>query len=440
MMIGVAPLLLFFGYVEQYALVIVGLAVVALGIVAWDGRRLFWLLFGWAAGLATSVAHPLAAFCLVPLGSATLLHIWHTRQCSVRTITTLGLGLGAAGLVLTGWVLHGRASVLLPFATDAPYGVFGAGHLADAANGLLLMAPMHLVIIGATALGVGLAISSDPVVLCLGLFALAGGLVTWLLNPILGRLDWDLMSMFSIPLGALAAVCAGRHLPDGARGPGLLIITAATFLHLAPWILVNHDPVQAARMVEAMVQGDPHQDAGRRMKLAVKFEDGGFGDEAVRQYITALRSPEANMDEGVVHARLVALRNLGFLLYERGDTDDALQLFSRLRDLLPEDDASRTARSLLQWHAGDQTAAIRLVVAHLLTRPTDRRARGMCRTFSQEAVSGANRDLAALGVTIAAGDIPSATEALARLHPGVLDDPLLLEVQRWLWLRREGSP
>jgi hypothetical protein len=123
--IGVAPLLLFFGYPETYAPVITGLAVVALAVVAWDGRLLRWLLLGWTIGLAAAVAHHLAAFCLVPLALATVLHIWHARRWTLRAIGALGLGL--SGLVLVGWVVHSRASLLLPFAPDAPTTCLGKG-------------------------------------------------------------------------------------------------------------------------------------------------------------------------------------------------------------------------------------------------------------------------------------------------------------------------
>ena len=72
----------------------------------------------------------------------------------------------------------------------------------------------------------------------------------------------------------------------------------------------------------------------------------------------------------------------------------------------------------------------------MLSRPTDRRARAICQTFAQEAADPADRGLAAIGLTIASGDISSVTDALARLPPGALGDPLLLEVHRWLSLRR----
>ena len=46
--------------------------------------------------------------------------------------------------------------------------------------------------------------------------------------------------------------------------------------------------------------------------------------------------------------------------------------------------------------------SIHLVVAYLLIEPTNHRARTICRSFSRTAVSHADRDLASLGVSIAA--------------------------------------
>jgi Tfp pilus assembly protein PilF len=439
LMVSIAPLLLFFGYPEHYAPVITGLVLVAAAIVAWDGRHLSWLLLGWSAGLFTAVAHHLAAFCLPPLVLATLLHLRHAHRWSTRALIGLGLGLGAMGLALAGWVLHDRASLLLPFAAKAPYGVFGLGHLMDATNGLLLMAPLHPVVIG-TAAAARRGMLRDPVVVALGLFTVAGALAMAAVNPVLGALDWDLMSMFSVPLAALTAVGAGRYLPPGLRLPGLLVMAGASLLHLAPWFLVNHDPTAAADMVEAMVRHDPHHDAERRMKLAVKFEDGGFDDAAVRQYIAALRSKEDDTDGAVLHARLVSLRNLGFLLYERGDIDSALDVFDRLGELLPEESASLTARSLLSWHAGEQRNAVRLVLARLLTDPLDVRAREAGQHFSRSAASDADRLLANLALSIAAGDTTSTARAIARLPPDVLGTSLTHDVRTWLALARSSRP
>ena len=422
MMIGVAPLLLFFGYSETYAMIITGLAVVALAIVAWDGGLLPSLLVGWIVGVATAVAHPLAAFCLVPLALATVLHVRHSRQWRPRAIAALGLGLGIAGLVFAGWLVQGSESALLPFASDAPYGVFGLGHLTDAFNGLFLMAPIQPAVVIAAVVSSGRAIGKDPVVWCLGIFALAGVVVTFIVDPALGSLDWDLMSMFSIPLGALAAVCAGRYILPAGQLPGLIIVTAVATLHIAPWILVNSDSVQAARMVEVMVQHDPHHDSERRMKLAVKFQDGGFEGAAVRQYGAALQLDDTNLG---------ALRNLGFMLYERGDVVNALKLFGRLEVLLPEDGASALARSILRWHAGQERVAIHLVVAYLLNEPRSCRARFLCRTFSRTAAFHADRDLAAIGDKIATDDFLGVKMALAKL-PGILAAPLVREFQVWL--------
>ena len=268
------------------------------------------------------------------------------------------------GLVFAGVLMRAKAGLLIPFTQDAPYAMWEAGHIADTLNGLLLMAPLHPVVVIAALSFSHRRLVGDPVLLCLGVFTLAAAVATSLVDPALGALDWDLMSMFSIPLAGLTALCAGRYLPPAVRVPGLVVVAAAIFLHLAPWILVNHRPAQAARMVEAMVQHDPHHDAERRMKLAVKLEHGGFDDAARRQYAAALQADDTN---------LAALRNLGFLLYTQGDVDKALQLLHRLRELSPTAVDSRTARSLLLWHAGEEGAAVRLAVAHLVDRSTDRR-------------------------------------------------------------------
>ena len=278
MMIGVAPLLLFFGYAEHYAPA--------------------------TAGLATTLSHHLAGFCLVPLGVATVLHIHQSGRFTARVTTALGVGLALVGSLLAGWAIEAKAALLLPFAPHAPYAIWGPGHLGDALNGLLLMAPLHLVVITAGVASAGRRLFGDPVVLCLGAFTFAGAPATAVVDPALGALDWDLMSMFSIPLAGLTALCAGRYLPASVRVPGLIVVAAAIALHLVPWILVNHDPAQAVSMVEAMTRHDSHHDSERRMKLAVKFEHGGFGDAARRQYSAALQADDTN---------LAALRNLGFL-------------------------------------------------------------------------------------------------------------------------------
>lgn len=381
--VAVAPLLQFAGYPEHYAPALVGQLGVALCLLRWHGADTRWLAGAWVTGGLTALAHPLAAPSLAAVTLATILHARRRWQWSPRRTASVAAVAASAGLAGAVAIGRTRAYLLLPLSENAPYGLLSAAHLTDLTNVLFLVAPVQLAILVLGAPRLASAVRSDAAVACLGLQATAQLGAVACIDPALGALDWDLLSLGFLPLAVLAAVVVTRHRPAGRSTLPLVAVLA---LHLLPWLLVNASGERAVDMVEAMVARDSHHDAERRTKLAFRMQREGFPGPAVRQYGAALQQDDTHP---------TALRNLGFLLYERGMTDAALPFLGRLAGLHPADDISRTARSALRWHAGQQSAAVRLAVEHLRDHPADARARGLCRRYAAEADSPADRSLAA---------------------------------------------
>lgn len=71
--------------------------------------------------------------------------------------------------------------------------------------------------------------------LCLGTAAVASWATSFLIAPLLGSLDWDLLSVYAFPVAALTAFLAGRQAdePLNTIRSGLCI-AAAALLHVAP--------------------------------------------------------------------------------------------------------------------------------------------------------------------------------------------------------------
>ena len=221
------------------------------------------------------------------------------------------------------WVRPTSAIPLLTPYEHIPYTLLDPLHLADVANFALLAALPAVIALAATWL---CPTPTKPAPdACLELVAAAAGstaILMFIVNPSLGRLDWDLMAMHA-PLWILAgAVALERVLwqhPAGLRYATWALLVTSLF-HTLPWIALQRTPARLVRAVEAMVSSDPHQAGSRGLKLGVRFENLGFVDAAERQYELAIeRDPGSSL----------ACYNLGRIYDQRGDLHRAGAYYER---------------------------------------------------------------------------------------------------------------
>ncbi len=257
---------LFFGYVENYTIISVG--VLAFLYFGWRALRNETPL--WIASLTLSLTnafHPstgvlwLAMTFLVWRKWRAGLSLWELLQQMLLP----PLMVGSAVLSLMEIGNHGVSAFLgndrpgggdhiwfVPLTLAAPtqwqrYSMFSAAHFVDWGNEILLTAPVGIfLLIGAMGLLWRKWRRTDTDIRWeWGFFALAAVgylLLTWVWNADYGiRKDWDLFSPASIPLNVLAGVLWVQFLraDDDSMRQSALIVWAVGGLHTLAWVLSN---------------------------------------------------------------------------------------------------------------------------------------------------------------------------------------------------------
>ncbi|MGC8839122.1 MAG: hypothetical protein ACP5UM_11970 [Anaerolineae bacterium] len=254
---------LFFGYVENYTLIPIGiLAFLWLGLRHLQGRAPLW-----AVSLSLALTNAFHPSTLVLWPAVLVLLGWRGRMgwCSLRAWAEAVLPpfvVGAMVLILMESGGHGLEALLgadfpgggdrrwwVPlFRTETRwehYTLFSVGHLLDVVNEQLLVAPFTLALL-ALAYSLlrqprALADPGERFLAAAGLSYLALTLV-W--NPDYGgRRDWDLFAPAALPLTAWLAYILPRRLEDARTLSGTAwAVLPAAFAHLAGWVYSNTLP------------------------------------------------------------------------------------------------------------------------------------------------------------------------------------------------------
>ncbi len=262
---------LFFGYVENYTLVSLGLLIMM--FLAWRALRgeirPLWPVL--ALAIANSF-HPSTVF-LWP-GMCLLAWLcWRRGRVSLgggllqTVLPPLLVGGGVFALMESGG--HGLAALL---GVDRPgggdgawfvplfeittewqhYTMFSAAHLLDWSNIHFLISPFGLPLIAIILAAIyrfKLTIFEQPAdkdyALFLGSVSAMYLLLTWLWNPDYGgRNDWDLFAPAAFVYTLLAAYLLVRALPDQEKlKKGGLFVIMLSLLHAGAWIITNTRPL-----------------------------------------------------------------------------------------------------------------------------------------------------------------------------------------------------
>ncbi len=225
----------YFGYVESYTLLHVFI--------------LYFIYFAWRdieSGALTAI--PLLFFLLALIShfsAITLLPavVYLYRRRLGANVWLLAVVVGIAGLVVA--ISTDISKVVVPFLPTeySAYSLFSGEHLLDLLNVLLLSAPAFFL-----AFWPGRFDRRQIFVTV----ALAGALgFTLMVDPKIGAFrDWDLLSIFAIPLAALIALRAPR------RNWAAAVLVAIVCLRVFPWILFNSE--SQVDYVKARVDSDLH--------------------------------------------------------------------------------------------------------------------------------------------------------------------------------------
>lgn len=274
--LATATVQFYFGYVESYALL--------------NLFTLYYIYFAWRDLTEERIGYlPLLFFLLLLMSHfsgivllPSLLYLYSSTL--KKKLLYLVLPLMILGALVAWQVKPEMILVPLSRSEFSAYTLFSGAHLADLIRVLLLVSPGFILAL--------LSRRCDSPVRFV-LLALAGALVfTILVDPKIGAFrDWDLLSLFAIPLAALVALRAPRHPLTVA----LLVLVIAT--RIVPWLLFNNSlQVEFAKNV---INDDMHYS---------RLYDNGY-----------------------------RLRSWGVFLKEVGDFEGAAQALEKRLDCQPDD-------------------------------------------------------------------------------------------------------
>jgi tetratricopeptide (TPR) repeat protein len=261
--------LLFFGYAELYTFgtcALLWLLAFVIGYI--KGRS------GGSAVFVTSAVLLACNVMLAPLALLALLVVLRGSNfgCDRQLIYPFGIRpfylnlLIALSSGLLFWLLHKiepsfYSVVLLPDSGNQ-YWFLSRAHLMDIVNLLLLVAPISsgLLIFPILRFRAGRATETDPVRSYLVTAALAGTLLSFWIDPVMGSpRDWDLLSVSGFPLSLVAIYSITTpHLAGNCDQGSVVRIAALTLLLLVPNIYEKRDLKVAATRMDRLLWDDPH--------------------------------------------------------------------------------------------------------------------------------------------------------------------------------------
>ena len=315
--------LLFFGYVENYALFLVAVTAYTLAgaRAARDGQG------PWLAAALALLATCLHGAGVVLAPSLAWLVLARTRAGSmVRNWPRIAVTLGALGVLAIALRRFAATDVSLEllfvplgrsrFTVDG-YTLFSPKHLLDLANLALLLLP------GTAPLAVALARTSKAPLARNGattfllVLAASTALAAFVLDPKLGMArDWDLFSFVGIPWALAGFLLLTRE--PGARGEparrAIALATALGFLALLPRALTNASEAAGYRQFRDHLSLDHAKGRSSRIHALSHWQRLGRDDLAAREADAWDRDfPERVLVREAAEAR------------SRGDIDEAIR-------------------------------------------------------------------------------------------------------------------
>lgn len=347
---------LFFGYVESYTLLLVGLtSYVLLSILHLQGKTSAIPPF---LALIFSISLHILAIVFVPSFAYLVLRKARARQGrrpGVFGVLSLAACLGIICLAVWRFFIakfEGTGfSGLLPLRPSPGNGftLFSAAHLAEFANQLLLVSPVGV----ATYLffsyyALRFKMLRDPVVNFLLISSISALILAFAYDGHWGSADWDLMSFPGV-FFALAGILLFVKL--GARwsrfGNYGIVLMAVGLLHVVPWVLVNADPQKSVDRYTMIATNDSHLLGAR---------GGGMWRIArILEYAGYLREAEQVLRQGIARDpnELGCYTYLSRLLYFQGRYDEAKSYLERALAVDPNSAWVKFSLGLVCLETGD---------------------------------------------------------------------------------------
>jgi len=258
---GLAQIQFFFGYVESYAIMAALSSLFLLfGYRYASDRKQLGLAIGFF--VVSGIFHLTAWFFLPGVIYLLILHSKRTGNAIYKSVSVIIVSIALILAAVYYFKFEGNRIFvpLIPTATN-PYSLLSINHLYDIAKELLLVAPIPLILtLGVLITKRGKNKWQRPEFIFPGLCALGGLFVLVAVDPILGAVrDWDLLSLYGLPLAFLAVSLVRTVLDDKKDRAVVIIISIAILIaHTVPWVISNTRPVLAKDLMKRAIARDVH--------------------------------------------------------------------------------------------------------------------------------------------------------------------------------------
>jgi hypothetical protein len=329
-----ATIQFYWGYVEHYTLL--NLFTLYFLYFSWrDIRKGNFTVLPLVFFLLAFVSH-LSAIVLLP---AVFYLYWSRLK---KWLILIAIPIVAAGIAAAFAVDLGKITVPLLESDFSTYTLFSQAHLSDLAMLLLLISPAFFLAFWKANSGRQMMFT---------IVALAGALCfTVLIDPKIGALrDWDLLSIFAMPLAGIIAMRAPRHYLT------VVMLMIIIVIRIVPWLAFNGKLQD--EFIKKSVLRDVHYteqyDSGQRLVSwgVILYEIGDWkGAKEVWQQKLSYTPDHIN-----------TLTMLARLLFKMDEFPASYQAYLRMLELQPDNPEYRYRASYLLFRMGDNINAQRLL-------------------------------------------------------------------------------
>lgn len=377
--------LLFFGYVENYALwhVAVLFAIGTLWLAL--EKKLHWVVPIIAIAIALGM-HALSIF-LLAVALVAWLFLRQKKRGDVPNppiVFLTGIGCMIAGIVVIQLIDKFARFSFLPVLTNEVttdgYSLFALRHLADLGNLVLMLAPSLLLLLALPQSREQKSRSN----LLLGVAVLSSLILVVTVNPWIGMpRDWDLLSVWVIPAALLVASVVNAQ-TTAIRRAAIVAVIGMQCCLLVPRVIAINTPTILDQHIERYISHDPSRNLTLRIiqqNLAVRAGDTIKADAIYQRYLAEYQEVTwmSQVDQLKNSGRLVeaqtmldqvvrknpmfaaAYRNLGSVQIQRGDQAGAEQSLATARGLNPYDPEILNLAGMLAFQNGNAKEADRLL-------------------------------------------------------------------------------
>jgi Flp pilus assembly protein TadD len=258
---------LFFGYVESYTILLVGLTLFILLSLLYLRDKIN-IIFVFLV-LCFSIGVHVSAIVLIPALFYVMFWKWEKTRRRFFDLFSVTSLLGCLAITSAAiwkvFLMEGegnRFGQFIPLFSSSgnKFTLFSPAHIGEMINQLLLVSPVGILLfLFFLFFAIKFKSFRDPFLNFLLISSLAGLFLIFVYNAHLGVADWDLRSLPGIFISLLGMLL---FLKWGSRWTGFknygLILIAVSFFHLIPWILLNADTQMSLDRYVMSTLHDPH--------------------------------------------------------------------------------------------------------------------------------------------------------------------------------------